>query len=116
MEWWQSLLMTAGSVVVSVLVTALLTNILNLPKKKRQKEEEEANDIKLCKRGIQVILKNDLKVRYDYWIDLGYAPEDAKDDLEKEYQVYHSMGKNGVMDNRRARCLALPIEPPKDDN
>lgn len=116
MTWWQSLLMTAGSVVISFVLTALLTGLFNVPKKRRAKEVEEANDVKLCKRGIQVLLKNDLKVRYDYWIDLGYAPEDAKDDLEQEYQVYHSLGKNGVMDSRRAKCLELPTEPPKEHN
>ena len=110
MEWWQQLLMTAATVSVSLIITNLVTGVLNLPKKKRQEHDTEAQNIKLCMRGIQVLLKNDLKVRYDYWLELGYAPEDAKDDLEKEYQVYHSMGKNGVMDSRRAKFLNLPNE------
>jgi hypothetical protein len=114
MEWWQTLLMTAGTVTVTFLVTAFLTGLFEKPKKKRAQHDEEIKDVKLCKLGIQVLLKNDLKVRYDYWIDLGYAPEDAKDDLESEYQVYHSLGKNGVMDSRRAKCLALPTEPPEE--
>ena len=103
--------MTAATVAVTLFVTNLVTNVLNLPKKKRQEEENEAKNIMLLMRGVQVLLKNELKVRYDYWIDLGYAPEDAKDDLEREYQVYHSMGKNGVMDSRRAKFLNLPNEP-----
>ena len=111
MEWWQQLLMTAATVSVTVFVTNLVNGVLKLPGKRRQQEEAEANDIKLCKRGIQVLLKNELKVRYDYWLDLGYAPEDAKDDLEREYQVYHLMGKNGVMDSRREKFLKLPNEP-----
>ena len=111
MEWWQQLLMTAATVSVTLIITNLVNNALNIPKKKRQEEELEAKNVKLCMRGIQVLLKNELKVRYDHWLDLGYAPEDAKDDLEREYQVYHSMGKNGVMDSRREKFLRLPNEP-----
>ena len=131
---WENVLKTAISVVVTFLLTLFLNGIINLPKKKKKMEEEvkqaEAKkqkhlddkldsirkDIALCMRANQVTLKNDLKVRYDHWIDLGYAPEDAKDDLEKEYQVYHSLGKNGVMDSRRARFLALPNEAPERHN
>ena len=113
MEWWQSLLMTAATVAVTIFITRLMDNALSLPKIRKQEQEETALDIRLCKRGIQVLLKNDLKVRYDHWLDLGYAPEDSKDDLEREYQVYHSLGKNGVMDSRRARFLALPNEAPE---
>lgn len=105
------MLTTVITVAVTVVVTTFVNNLLALPKKRREQMEEEAEDLKLCKRGIQVLLKNELKVRYDYWLDEGYAPEDAKDDLEKEYQVYHSLGKNGVMDTRRGKFLALPNEP-----
>jgi len=111
MEWWQSLLMTAATVAVTIFITRFVDDALSLPKRRKEEQEETASDIKLCKHGIQVLLKNDLKVRYDHWLDLGYAPEDSKDDLEREYQVYHSLGKNGVMDSRRARFLSLPTEP-----
>ena len=126
----QTLIMTALSVLVTLTITFLFNGIINLPKKK--KAEQQAADAKqelfenkitnkldkiqkdvvLCKRADQVLLKNDLKVRYDYWLEEGYAPADARDDLEKMYQVYHSLGKNGVMDDRRARFLALPYDPP----
>ena len=86
----------------------IFNGIVNFPKKKKQEELQYQNDIMLLKQGVQALLKNELKVRYDYWLQLGYAPEDAKDDLEHEYQVYHSLGKNGVMDERRARFLRLP--------
>ena len=57
---------------------------------------------------MQAVLKNELKVRYFKWIDLGYAPEDAKDDLERMYTAYHNLGANGVMDKHRERFLNLP--------
>lgn len=109
----ESILSTAVAVLVGLIITALFNGIINFPKKKKQEEQQIINDLNLLKKAIQVLLKNDLKVRYDYWLDLGYAPEDAKDDLEKEYIIYHGMGKNGVMDERRAKVIKLPTEPPE---
>lgn len=126
---WETLLTGAISLVISLTITFIFNGIVNLPKKKKAEQEAAdqkqavferklnakldkiQKDVSLCKRADQVLLKNDLKVRYDYWLDEGYAPDDARDDLEKMYQVYHSLGKNGVMDERRARFLALPTEP-----
>ena len=38
---------------------------------------------------------------------------DARDDLEKMYQAYHSCGANGVMDSLREQFLELPTLPSK---
>ena len=104
---WETIANTALTMSVGLLVTAVFNGAINLPKKKKAREE----DLLLLKKGIQALLKNDLKVRYDYWLDLMYAPEDAREDLEAEYRIYHSLGKNGVMDGRRARFLDLPTDP-----
>ena len=58
--------------------------------------------------GLQAVLKDLLKIRYLEWIDKGYAPMDARDDLERMYQAYHNLGANGVMDELRKQFLALP--------
>lgn len=67
-------------------------------------------DIVLLKSGNQAIIKNELKLRYEKWIKLGYAPIDAKDDLERMYGIYHKLGANGVMDHLREQFLNLPDE------
>lgn len=122
-------LITASiTITVTLIITFVYNALVNGTKskraeKERQKEErfrqmirEETqrnfdegiqNDI-LIKNGLQVILKNDLKTNYDNWIRKGYAPLDVKDDLERMYQVYHSLGANGVMDAHRAKFLTLP--------
>ncbi len=111
-------LSTALTVLTGLIVTAVFNGIISIPKKKKaEKEVEEAKkveDQQLIKKGIQALLKNDLKVRYDYWLEQGYAPDDARDDLEAEYRIYHSLGKNGVMDSRRNRFLALPSVAPEE--
>lgn len=63
--------------------------------------------------GLQAVLKDLLKIRYLEWIKRGYAPMDARDDLERMYKAYHGLGSNGVMDGLRARFLKLPVEKPK---
>lgn len=57
--------------------------------------------------GLQAVLKDLLKIRYLEWIRKGYAPMDARDDLERMYQAYHGLGANGVMDSLREQFLAL---------
>lgn len=105
---------TVIPVLVGLIVTALFNGAMNWPKKKRAEDEKKEEDVRLLKKGIQALLKNDLKVRYDYWLDRGFAPEDAREDLEAEYRIYHSLGKNGVMDKRRNLFLELPLDPPEE--
>lgn len=118
---WQSIINTALTMLVGLIVTALFNGAINIPKKKKaeeakQEETRKAEQAKreeferLIKKGLQALLKNDLKVRYDYWLEQGYAPEDAREDLEAEYRIYHSLGKNGVMDGRRLKFLNLPTD------
>lgn len=157
MEWWQTLLMTAGTCFITLLVTFLFNWVTNRPAKKRaekkleeQKRQEELDNLKkevleavdavrtekireraACQEdhcalvkivkdiqitnkaqnaGLQSVLKDLLKIRYLEWIKKGYAPLDARDDLEKMYQAYHKLGANGVMDNMRKQFLELPIK------
>ena len=95
---------------IGLTVTAAFNGVLGISKKKKEDDTKKDDDMRLIKKGIQAILKNDLKVRYEHWIEEGYAPDDARDDLEAEYKIYHSLGKNGVMDGRRAKFLDLPTE------
>ena len=155
MEWWQTLLMTAGTCFVTLLVTFIFNYIINKPKQKKEEEaikekerkqelvdmeqrissqikevkqeriaEREAcgkdhmslvslvTDIQKTNKaqniGLQAVLKDLLKIRYLEWIHKGYAPMDARDDLERMYQAYHNLGANGVMDSLREQFLNLP--------
>ena len=64
--------------------------------------------------GLQSVLKDLLKIRYLEWIHNGYAPMDARDDLESMYQAYHGLNGNGVVTELRNKFLELPVDPPKD--
>lgn len=71
------------------------------------KDIQQSN--KATNMGLQAVLKDLLKIRYLEWIEKGYAPMDARDDLEKMYQAYHGCGANGVMDSLREQFLSLPV-------
>ena len=108
---WQTIANTAITMLVGLTVTLIFNGTINIPKKRKTLDAKREEDFHLLKKGIQALLKNDLKVRYDHWIDQEYAPEDAREDLEAEYRIYHALGKNGVMDGRRRKFLDLPLEP-----
>ena len=110
----ESITNTVLTMLVGLTVTAIFNGAINIPRKKKAEDAKRDEDMRLLQKGIQALLKNDLKVRYDYWLDEGYAPEDAREDLEAEYCIYHLLGKNGVMDGRRAKFLNLPIDPPAE--
>lgn len=156
MVWWQTLLMTGGTCLVTLVVTFVWNWIVNKPKQKKEEEakkeqqrKEEASQLRTelleaidnvrkerveervaCskdhielmktihkiesdgesqKAGLQAVLKDLLKIRYIEWIHKGYAPMDARDDLERMYQAYHSLGGNGTVTDLRRRFIALPV-------
>lgn len=133
------LLTTAATVAATVVVTTLINYFFSIPKKIKQQRAEELEqlsqkieeleeninyqfkvqieaqkrsdaDIDLLKLGTQAIIKNELKLRYETWLKKGYAPVDAKDDLERMYSTYHRLGANGVLDHMREQFLSLPDE------
>lgn len=75
-----------------------------------QYQETIKKDVELLKSGNQAIIKNELKLRYEKWLKEGYAPVDAKDDLERMYDIYHRLGSNGVLTEMRNQFLMLPNE------
>lgn len=145
---WETILKTVVTVLVTLIITLLFNGFINLPKRKKKREEDEAaeqealrneileavnksndkiydelrkqsqfdketkEDLKLCKLGLQTVVKYDLKTLYEKSINKGYASIETKDELERMYQVYHSLGANGVMDGVRAKFMSLPESRP----
>lgn len=65
--------------------------------------------------GLQAVLKDVLKIRYLEWMHKGYAPMDARDDLERMYQAYKALGGNGIIEELRNQFLRLPVDEPSPD-
>ena len=69
--------------------------------------------VRAVKRGIQALLRDRLLQGYKYYRHQGWADEDDRTNLENVYKQYHALGANGVMDDLRARFIALPPDPPQ---
>ena len=49
---------------------------------------------------------------YDRYLKLGYCPLEEKNRFDLMFQVYHSLGKNGVMDECHRKLMSLPDDKP----
>ena len=45
----------------------------------------------------------------------GWISEEHMEDWENQYQAYHSLGENGILDSRRAELLKLPNGKPNKE-
>lgn len=55
-------------------------------------------------------MRRELTIDFRKYVEQGYIEDDDLDMWEASYQAYHSLGKNGIMDERRARLIALNAE------
>ena len=60
--------------------------------------------------GIQALLRAQMISDFNKYSELGYAPIYARENFENCWRQYHALGANGVMDDLRAKFLALPTE------
>lgn len=60
-------------------------------------------------------MRRDLLVDYKTYTDQGWVDEEDLKIWEDNYQKYHSLGKNGIMDKRRETLLNLPTSKPSSN-
>lgn len=72
------------------------------------KKQNENNDT--LKIAIQAMLRNDLLHNYHEYIHKGYCSTEEKENWINMYNQYHTLGANGVMDEKKKKLLALPDE------
>lgn len=103
----------ARRVELSELVSAAINNALD--QKLRPLEtsiKEIKTDLEKVKKGVQVGNRTDLEQIADKADAQGFCSAYDKQRFEATYQAYHSLGKNGVMDAKRERILAMPETKP----
>lgn len=67
--------------------------------------------LKVLAKAQQAQMRSQLLEQYHSYIKDGYISEEHMEDWENQYQAYHSLGKNGILDNRRNALLKLPNVP-----
>lgn len=64
--------------------------------------------IRALQKGVQALLRAQMIQYYNHYYAKGYAPLYARESFENCWVQYEKLGKNGVMQDIRAKFLALP--------
>lgn len=70
--------------------------------------------IKRVAKGVQMLLRLELERMSKTAHRKGFATTIEKNQFESIYVIYHSLGKNGVMDVTRKQFMELPDEKRSD--
>lgn len=65
------------------------------------------NQVKILMKAQQAQMRSALLQLYYKYTAQGWIYQDDLDDFENQYQSYHALGKNGVMDAKREEILKL---------
>lgn len=71
-------------------------------------------DTRTLKEGVKAQLRSEMIADFEKWSARGWAPVYARENFESRWQAYHGLGANGVMDDLRAKFLALPATEPEE--
>lgn len=69
--------------------------------------------MKILIKSQQEQMKQNLYEQYKRYVKQGYITIEDLEIFESNYQAYHNLGKNGVMDSKRDEILRLPSQPPQ---
>lgn len=64
--------------------------------------------IKILMKSQQAQMRTHLLELYDKYIERAWITDDELADWENQYQAYHSLGQNGILDARRQQLFNLP--------
>ena len=64
--------------------------------------------LKVLAKAQQAQMRSQLLEQYHFYMDDGWISEEHMEDWENQYQAYHSLGENGILDSRREQLLQLP--------
>lgn len=89
--------------VVNIFVGGLCAYLWSALKKKNTENEA-------VKSGVQALLRDRIIQLHDYYMDQGYMPIHAKNNLENLHTNYASLGANGVIDSLYEEAMKLPTK------
>lgn len=71
--------------------------------------------LKVLAEAQQAQMRAQLLEQYHYYMDGGWISEEHMQEWENQYQAYHNLGRNGIIDSRRNDLLKLPHRPQKQE-
>lgn len=99
--------------VLSGIILIIVNAEIAINKKRKERREEEKEKEKrreeLISQALHILLRNLLTTRYDAAIQSGETTVQERNELEEVFNVYESLGQNGVIKSERDIFLELPI-------
>lgn len=68
------------------------------------------NKISILMKAVQAQMRRDLLKQYYDAKERGYISSDDLDEWINQYNSYHALGKNGVLDKRKDELLTMPTK------
>ena len=75
-----------------------------------RKVSSDAKQIKILMAAQQAQMRSQLLKDYYHYTNRGFIYESELSDWENQYQAYHALGANGIMDKRREKLLNLDVK------
>ena len=84
----------------------------NLQREEQSKQMKQVKtEIDIIKVAMQAQLRDKLLQSYKAYMRQGYADYDDKQNWLNQYNSYHNLGTNGIMDSYKDKLLDLPDAP-----
>lgn len=64
--------------------------------------------LKILMKSQQAQMRTKLLEKYHEYKKRGWVSEEELEDWENQYQSYHDLGQNGILDKRREVLMSLP--------
>lgn len=76
--------------------------------------KSEQEFVKIMRSSMQAMLRVEIRREYnEYYVKQKYIPMAEKSDFDYIWKCYHSLGKNGVMDDCYEKVMDLPTSKPQ---
>lgn len=92
------------------LALGICTSMMGFAIKRMKKKIDEQESIKM---GVQALLRDRLIQTYNYYVEKGYCPIYARDNIKALATEYYNLGGNGVVHTLMEKLDDLPTDIPK---
>ena len=94
---------------LSAIGGSLATYFMAMPKKRREKQEQQEKELENIKEGVQAILRSQIQSQYSLMIHRGYAKPYERQNLSYLYESYKKLGGNSYIENLYKQALNLQV-------
>lgn len=96
---------------LGLITSRLKTKMAQMDQENAELHKKVDKENRAIRKGVQSLLRDRMIQAYEhYYIDLGYCPIHVKDGFNANYEAYHNLGENGVMDEIHREFMTLPTD------